>query len=224
MDGFTEIIRIDSCVDSRFSRAALDQHGCYLVNGVPCEVLIRSGEEAVIFCADPGMYPLLAERFRYHAPQITRFLDPGGKIVCEYPAAVLLTVSLDQIRPTQFYVDEDKLCAVRTFIRRPEDIILQVFPQGEAYVCLDGHTRLFLAVRNGWSKVCAVAVPAEDWAFRFLAEAERRGIRSPGDMILTDHAGYEENWNRFCERFMAEDPPGEAPGVTDGKRKEDGIL
>ena len=38
-----EIERIDTYRDERFSRRVLCQHGCFLADGVPCEVEIKIG-------------------------------------------------------------------------------------------------------------------------------------------------------------------------------------
>ena len=121
----------------------------------------------------------------------------------EYPSVQLLTLRLDQIQPSQFYVDEDKIVAVSSFIHNENDIIIQVLPFEGRYISLDGHTRLYYAVMKGWTSVRAVCDTSGDYIYDFVKEAQRRNIHSPKDMKLLTHREYEEKWNRFCDAYFA---------------------
>lgn len=200
-----EIKRINTYADSRFSQRVLHQHGCFLVDGSPYEVEILSDSEAVIRGRDRDAYPQILEEFRFFAPHITSFFNEAGAAVKVFPPVRLMTIPLERIQPSQFYVDEEKLAAVRTFIRKPEDIVIQVLPWEDRFISLDGHTRLYCAVRMGWTYVRAVADSADDYIHRFVAEAQARGIYAPKDMTLVCHAEYEEKWNRFCDDFFADE-------------------
>lgn len=197
------ITRINSYKDDRFSQKVLLQHGCFLVEESPYEVEIISDFEAIVRGENREMYPEVIAEFRFYTPHITRFLDGQGEKVKEYPRVQLLTVSLDQIQPSQFYVDEEKLAAVSSFIQGPNDIIIQVLPFEGRYISLDGHTRLYLAVMKGWNSVRAVMDTSGDYIYGFVEEAKRRNIHSPKDMELISHGVYEEKWHRFCDSFFA---------------------
>ena len=197
------ITRVNSYKDDRFSQKVLLQHGCFLVEEAPYEVEIISDFEAIVRGENREMYPEVIEEFRFYTPHITRFLDGQGEKVKEYPRVQLLTASLDQIQPSQFYVDEEKLAAVSSFIREPNDIIIQVLPFEGRFISLDGHTRLYLAVLKGWESVRAVVDTAGDYIYGFAAEAKRRNIHSPKDMERISHSEYEEKWHRFCDEFFA---------------------
>lgn len=259
-----EIKRIDTYRDGRFSQRVLCQHGCFLVDGMPCEVEIISDSEAVIRGACPEAYEQIIENFRFYTPHITGFYDEKGVVVREYPPVQLLKVNLNQIQPSQFYVDEDKVRAVSSFIHKADDIIIQVLPCGDMsqkgasqegdsqegnpregslsggapfqgktspampgagspsrdnplqgrYISLDGHTRLYYAVMQGWKHVRAVAETSDDWVYRFVEEAKRRGVYTPADLALLSHREYEEKWNRFCDRFFGETDGGQEEGQT----------
>lgn len=198
-----DIMRINTYDDPRFSAEALRQHGCFLVDGKPCEVLIIAEDTARITGAEEAALPALIEAFRFNAPHITRFVDEQGTLVRTFPPRTLLTISLTDIQPSQFYVDEEKLAAVRSFISHPEDIIVQVLPHAERYIALDGHTRLYLAVMEGWTHVRAVTEETDEYIFYFAAEARKRGICTPADMPLISHAEYEIKWNRFCDDYFS---------------------
>ena len=199
-----EIERINTYEDNRFSRKVLFQHGCFLVDEAPLEVEIISDFEAIIRGENKEAYLEVIEEFRFYTPHITRFYDVDGRLVREYPRVQLLTLCLDQIQPSQFFVDEEKIAAISTFIDNPQDIIIQVLPYEDRYISLDGHTRLYYAVMKGWECVRAVVESSDDWVYGFVAEAKKRSIYSPKDMALVSHEEYEEKWNRFCDEFFAE--------------------
>ena len=199
-----EIKRINTYDDNRFSQIVLYQHGCFLVDGKPYEVEIISDYEAIISGVDQAVYAEIIEEFRFYTPHITRFYDRDGQIVKEYPCTQLLTLRLDQIQPSQFFVDEDKITAISSFIHKPQDIIIQVLPNEDRFISLDGHTRLYYAVMKGWECVRAVVEASDDWVYKFVTEAQKRGIHTPKELTLVSHAEYEEKWNRFCDQFFAE--------------------
>ena len=199
-----EITRINTYEDNRFSQKALLQHGCFLVDGKPYEVEIISDYEAIISGVDQAVYAEIIEEFRFYTPHITRFYNRDGQIVKEYPRAPLLTLCLDQIQPSQFFVDEDKITAISSFIHKPQDIIIQVLPNEDRFISLDGHTRLYYAVMKGWECVRAVVESSDDWVYMFVTEAQKRGIYTPKGMALVSHDEYEEKWNRFCDDFFME--------------------
>ena len=199
-----EIKRINTYEDNRFSQTVLHQHGCFLVDGKPYEVEIISDYEAIISGVDQAVYAEIIEEFRFYTPHITRFYNRDGQIVKERPRASLLTMCLDQLQPSQFFVDEDKIAAISSFIHKSEDIIIQVLPNEDRFISLDGHTRLYYAVMKGWECVRAVVESSDDWVYKFVTEAQKRGIYTPKEMTLVSHDEYEEKWNRFCDQFFAE--------------------
>ena len=199
------IERIDSYRDERFSQTVLFQHGAYLINGLPYEAEITAPDTAVLRGAEHGAFSELIEAFRFHAPHITRFLDDSGRLLAAFPKSELLTVALGQIQPSQFFVDEEKLEAVGTFLRSGEDIVVQVLPWEGRWISLDGHTRLYWAVQRGITRVKAVETESDDWVWPFVREARKRGVFAPGDMLLLPHDEYEIRWNRYCDAVFAGD-------------------
>lgn len=198
----TEITRVNSYSDSRFSQRVLHQHGCFLVEDVPYEIEIASDFEAVIRGANRSLYPEIIDEFRFYAPHITKFRDADGALVLEFPAASVLELPLEQIQPSQFYVDESKIAAIKSFIHAPQDIIIQAARLENRYVSLDGHTRLYYAATQGWGTVRAAEAPMDAYISDFVAEARTRGIFSPKDMLLVGHREYEEKWNGFCDTYF----------------------
>lgn len=199
-----EIKRIDTYDDARFSKSVLLQHGCFLVDEIPYEVEIISASEAVIRGVDQTVFPMVIEEFRFYTPHIVRFYDNDRNVIKDFPNKELLKIPLDQIQPSQFYVDKDKIAAISNYIHEADDIVIQVMPHQNGYISLDGHTRLYYAVMKGWEYVRAVEETADDWVYRFVAEAQKRNIYTPKDMMLVSHEEYEEKWNRFCDEIFTD--------------------
>lgn len=199
-----DIKRIDGYTDGRFSKTVLDQHGAYLIDDEPYEIEITGETEASIRGKDPSCYEELIEYFRFHAPHISRFFDEAGATVAEFPAPELVRVKLENIQPSQFFIDETKLAAIESFIRCEDDIIIQVKPYGERFISLDGHTRLYHAVKSGFSSVRAVVSDSDEWVFKFVHEAERRGVIEPKDMVLLPHEKYVVEWDEYCDSVFAQ--------------------
>ena len=174
-----DIQRIDNYTDSRFSKTVLQQ-----------------------------VFAELIETFRFHAPHIGRFYSETGSPVASFPAPEILEVDLDNIQPSQFFVDEEKLAAIRSFIHQPEDVIIQVLPWNDRFISLDGHTRLYAAVQEGFPSVKAVISETNEWVWPFVLEAEKRKIFSPRDLILLSHDDYEVQWNQYCDSVFAQQDPG----------------
>lgn len=198
-----DIQRVDSYEDPRFSPKALCQHGAFLVDGEPYEVEILGRDSAVIRGARQELYSGVIEVFRFYAGHISRFYDSAGELVQEFAPMELFPVNLDAIQPSQFYVDEEKLAAVRQFVRRAEDVVIPVTPEGGRFISQDGHTRLAAAAELRLDKVYAFIAETNDVLYGFVKEARSRGVFTPRDLSVIPHEEYEVKWNRFCESFFA---------------------
>ena len=207
-----EIVRrIDSYEDNRFSKAALIQHGCFLIDDAPYEIEIISDSEGIVRGADDSLFSKIIDEFRFYAPHIYQFYNQSRELIKEFEPKRIFRVDLAQIQPSQFFVDKDKILSVSNFIRKPEDVIIQVLPYKERYISLDGHTRLYYAVMKGWNSVYAVEEKSDEWVYTFVREAMKRKIYTPMDMDMVSHREYEEKWNSFCDALFAE-----ADGDTNG--------
>lgn len=200
-----DITRIDTYVDNRFSQSVLNQHGAYIIGDEPYEIEIISKDYAVVRGKDTSAYEELIEQFRYHSPHICSFLDASGAVIKEYPKKEQVKINLENIQPSQFFIDKDKVEAVKSFISSEDDIVIQVIPWNDRFIALDGHTRLYLAKVLGFSYVKAVISETENWVWQFVGEAQKRGIFTPGDMKLLSHEEYEVKWNQFCDELFADE-------------------
>lgn len=202
-----KIERINSYNDPRFPEKLLLQHGCFLADGEPCAFDILSDHEAVVHYQGTGEFAELVDEFRFFARHITTFYNEAHEIVVKFPDEEIFSVAIQDIQPSQFYVDWDKIEAVRQFISTGSDIIVPVLRCGERYVALDGHTRLYWACMNGWETVRAVEDESGAYIWDFVQEAQKRKIFTPRDMELIAHSAYEEKWNQFCDQYFARSLP-----------------
>ena len=195
------IIRINTYDDHRFSQEALNQHGCYLADGdVPIEIRIISQSEAIII-GDEAYFDEVIDEFRFNSEHITKFYDESGELVKQFKGVELFKLDIDKIQPIQFFVDRDKLEAVKSFVNGEEDVIIPVAMHEGTYVSLDGHTRLYLAYSLGFKHVYAYQSQDFDGFDYFFDEARKRNIYSAKDLILLEHEEYVDKWDKFCDDY-----------------------
>lgn len=197
--------RINTYEDPRFEPDILRQHGAFVIDGkYPCGFRILDGQSAEVYYHDYADMDLILESFRFYTGHISRFYRPDGSLLKEYPAVEVFALSLEQIQPSQFYVDRDKLSAVGSFVQGPEDIVIPVMEQEGRYVSQDGHTRLYLAYQRGYGHVRAfLEKDAGGYIPDFVLEAQERGVFHVADMEALSHEEYEVKWNQFCDDFFA---------------------
>ncbi len=202
-----EIERIDTYDDDRFDKEVLKQHGAFLVDGqYPCSFRIVDEKTAVAGYHNYEGIEELIEEFRFYAEHITCFLDEQGNLLKEYPRVKTFDLELDQIQPSQFFVDEDKLKEVASFVRGPEDVVIPVtrMENTNQYISQDGHTRMYCACQKGIRTVKAFLAEEEnDYISYFFEEARNRGIYKISDMQVLSHEEYTEKWHRFCDKYFS---------------------
>jgi len=208
-----KIERINDYEDSRFAPEVLRQHGAFLLEDeYPCAFQIVDMRSAVVDFPEGLQIAEVIEEFRFYAGHITRFYDKKGNLLKEYPEAELFDLALEKIQPSQFYVDEDKLAAIESFVEGPEDVIIPVVRgnaaalaenAGAAYISLDGHTRLRCALQKGFQTVKAYFSEDEGgYIGDFVQEALKRGIYGIKDVRILSHEEYVEKWHAFCDDYF----------------------
>ena len=200
------IRRINNYTDARFSHTALLQHGAFLVDETPCEVIVTGASSACVHCPDAEAMDALINEFRFYAEHITHFTDASGRTLRTFPPVERFPVALADIQPSQFFVDEDKLDAVLSFIHAPEDAVIPLIRHGDRFISLDGHTRMYAAHRLGFDHVTGFIANHDDVILRFAEEAVCRGVRTPDQLELLSHEAYVIRWDGFCDRFFSNQP------------------
>lgn len=123
-----------------------------------------------------------------------------------------MTGRLRDLRPSQFYISQEKLAAVQTWFT-PEDLSnfdpLPVKWLDGQPTLTDGHTRAVAALLAGVEEVPLRREEDElDWELyrRCAAACRERGVLSPADLLgrILPAAEYRERWYGFCDRLQAE--------------------
>ncbi len=202
-EGKVEIQRINEYGDERFDPEVLRQHGAFLVDGHPCSFRILDGHSAKVFYHDYTDMEEILETFRFYTGHINRFYRADGGLLREYEEVEVFALPIGQIQPSQFYVDQEKLQAVGSFIQGPKDIVIPVLEYEGRYVSADGHTRLYLALQRGYDHVRAfLDKDVGNYLLEFVKEAQSRGVYHVEDMEKLPHEEYEVKWNQFCDDFF----------------------
>lgn len=196
------ILRIDTYEDERFDQEALNQHGCFVVNGNFFYQIKIISKDSALISGDEKYYNEVINDFRFFAEHIINFYSMDGKLIKKFDPPKIFTLKLDIIQPTQFYIDRKKLDAVKTFVKNKEDIIIPVAKYEDQYISLDGHTRLYLAYRLGFSYVYAFITKSFDGTDYFVKESKKRRVKAIKDMILLSHEDYRQKWDKFCDEYF----------------------
>lgn len=200
-----KIKRIDSYVDERFDDEVLKQHGAFIVDGkYQCSFRIINKDSAIV-CFDKEVEVLdVIDEFRFYSEHITNFYNENNQLIKAFPEVDIFDIEINNIQPSQFFVDLDKVNAIETFIKDEEDIIIALIKKDDQFISLDGHTRLYYAVSKGYSKVKGFLTETDESIYGFVEEARKRNVFNPSQLILVPHDEYEIKWNKFCDDFFCE--------------------
>lgn len=198
-----KIQRINEYDDIRFPREVLIEHGAFLIDDkYKCSFKITSKNTATVEFDKEINIEEVIDEFRFYAEHITKFYDINNKIIKSFPSINIFKIDIEDIQPSQFYVDKNKVESVSSFITNSNDIIVPLAKINDELVSLDGHTRLHLATKRGYKQVYGFYTLAEDYIRDFVLEAKRRNILTPYDLKLLTHEEYEKKWYRFCNEFF----------------------
>ena len=197
-----EIKRVTEYNNPSFSQIVLNQRGAFLIDEEPYEIEIISNDSAFVRGKNREFFKKLIEYFRYYSPHINNFFDENNKKIISFEKKRVLTLEVDKIQPSQFYIDEDKLNALKSFIKNSKDIVIQVVKSDEGYICVDGHTRLFIAFLNNFKTVHAIETEFDNDTNYFVSQAKKRNIFTIKDLKLVSHNDYKNLWIDFCNSYF----------------------
>ncbi|MBF1307529.1 MAG: hypothetical protein HXM94_07120 [Parvimonas micra] len=197
-----EIKRVTDYNNPIFSQIVLNQRGAFLIDEEPYEIEIISSDSAFVKGKNRKNFKKLIEYFRYYSPHILNFFDENDKKIISFEKKPVLTLEVDKIQPSQFYIDEDKVNALKGFIKNSKDIVIQVVKSDEGYICVDGHTRLFIAFLNNFKTVHAIETEFDNDTNYFVSQAKKRNIFTIKDLKLVSHNDYKNLWIDFCNSYF----------------------
>ena len=197
-----EIKRVTEYNNPLFSQIVLNQRGAFLIDEEPYEIEIISSDSALVKGKNGENFKKLIEYFRYYSPHINNFFDENDKKIISFEKKSVLTLEIDKIQPSQFYIDEDKVNALKGFIKNSKDIVIQVVKSDDGYICVDGHTRLFIAFLINFKNVLAIETEFDDDTNYFVSQAKKRNIFTIKDLKLVSHSDYKNLWIDFCDSYF----------------------
>ncbi len=121
-------------------------------------------------------------------------------------------LKLCDLQPSQFYISEKKLRAIREWFD-PKDLSgfepIPVKMLDGIPVMTDGHTRAVAALLEGLERVPLCLDEDElDWEMyrRCVLECRKRDVLSPTDLLgrLVPEDEYAEKWDKWCDRMQEE--------------------
>ena len=197
-----EIKRVTEYNNPLFSEIVLKQRGAFLIDEEPYEIEIISSDSALVRGKNRENFKKLIEYFRYYSPHILNFFDENDKKIISFEKKSVLTLEVDKIQPSQFYIDEDKVNALENFIKNSKDIVIQVVKSDEGYICVDGHTRLFIAFLKNFKTVHVIETEFDNDTNYFVSPAKKRNIFTIKDLKLVSHSDYKKLWLNFCDSYF----------------------
>lgn len=199
-----KIERINEHNDTRFPRAVLLEHGAFLIDDkYKCSFKIIKENTAIVEFDKEVNIDEVIDEFRFYAEHITKFYDINNKLIKSFENINIFKVNIEDIQPSQFYVDKNKVEAASYFIKSSDDIIIPLAKINEELVSVDGYTRLYLATQRGYKQVYGFYTLTEDYISDFVVEAKRRNILKPYDLPILEHDEYKIKWNEFCNDFFS---------------------
>ncbi|ODU54940.1 MAG: hypothetical protein ABT01_07330 [Clostridium sp. SCN 57-10] len=81
----------------------------------------------------------------------------------------LIKIGIDKLQPSQFYVNREKLNAIRCWAKDPEHFIVPILKHENELILLDGHTRLYMAKMLNIAEVYAYEDDSNNdiWTLRY---------------------------------------------------------
>ena len=198
-----KIERVNQYDDTRFSREVLLEHGAFLIDDkYKCSFKIMNQNTAIVEFDNEVNVDEVIDEFRFYAEHITKFYGINNKLIKSFKDINIFKLNIEDIQPSQFYVDKKKVESVSYFIKNEDDIIIPLAKINDELVSVDGHTRLYVATKRDYKQVYGFYTLTEDYISDFVLEAKRRNVLTPYDLQILEHDEYKIKWNEFCNNFF----------------------
>ncbi|MEA4875866.1 MAG: hypothetical protein RR598_09525 [Anaerorhabdus sp.] len=195
--------RIDDYKNLDINQNICNQHGVFRMNdNTLATVEIISQDSAVVQLENNECLNELIEEFRFYAEHITHFYNKKLELLKEFPHKNLIEIDIFELQPSQFFVNEDKVNAVSSFVNSSKDVVIPIIKKDEMIIVLDGHTRLYAASMKGIKTVFVFDTETEQYIYDFVQEAQRRNIKNVSDLKRLSHEDYEKEWYSYCDNYF----------------------
>ena len=161
-----------------------------------------NGREAVLH-SGAAFVDAAIDEFLFYSGFITTIRDGNGNVLRERKLSEPYLCGIMKIRPSQFYISEDKLAACKKWIKSREDVYIPVLIRNGETIAQDGHTRLRAALDSGFEAVYVYEEEYDPAIMHFVDEAGKRGIKSVADMEILSEEEYKLKWHKYCKDYFA---------------------
>ncbi len=206
-----EIIRvIDKKYNHLFDKESLDKRNCFVViddNKVyTYRFEIYECFKATIFFDNSKYLDEVINEFRFYAFCVTNFFDEKGNGIKTFDKVLLMDALIDLLQPSQFYIDEEKLDKIESWIF-DEQIAIPIVNKNGSMVILDGHTRLYSLKNNGFNVVKVyLDTSMDEDSLKYIDDfsylAREMNITKIDDLKKVSHEEYKILWNDFCDEYF----------------------
>lgn len=119
--------RIDDYKNLGIDQAICDQHGVFMMNDMTIsKVEIISQDSAIVHVENIDNLNELLDEFRFYAEHITNFYNDKHELLKKYPHKNLMEVDILTLQPSQFFVSEEKVNTVSSFVNTSKDVVVPI--------------------------------------------------------------------------------------------------
>lgn len=195
--------RIDDYKNLDINQNICNQHGVFRMNdNTLATVEIISQDSAVVQLENTDCLNELIEEFRFYAEHITHFYNTKFELLKEFPHKNLIEIDIFELQPSQFFVNEDKVNVVSSFVNSSKDVVIPIMKKDEMIIVLDGHTRLYVASMKGIKTVFVFDTETDQYIYDFVEEAQRRNIKNVSGLKRLSREDYEKEWYSYCDNYF----------------------
>lgn len=197
-----KITRINDYDNPDFEPLVLFQHCAYYIDEVPCSIKIIDSTTAIIDTNFSGNLAPVIDEFRIHAYNITNFYTKNMVLIESLPEITLNEFSIDELKPSQFYINELKLDAIKQWLNVESEVIIAITKIGNNLIIADGHTRLFRAKELGYQTVKTYFIEQEKYLYDFYNAAQEKEIYEIKDLQVISNEEYLIKWLGYCKQYF----------------------
>jgi len=157
------------------------------------------GREATLFSNTEEYINQAIDEFLFYSSFVLSIKDMHGHTLITRTSSEPYLCEIAKIQPSQFFINERKLCSCKKWIKSVDDIFIPIVVKDGKNISLDGHTRMRAALDLGYSSVYVYPDDYDEIIFHFADEAVRRNVNSVADMELVTDDEYKIKWDKFCD-------------------------
>ncbi|WP_250228147.1 hypothetical protein [Anaeropeptidivorans aminofermentans] len=180
----------------------MNQHGAFLIDETPCSFEIINMDTARISTLWQGSLDKIIDEFREFAGHITKFIDEENRMIQSFEAISLALIPIEKLQPSQFFVNTEKLNAINQWLLSKEQVIIPAVKSEGSFIVIDGHTRLYAAIKKGIEEAFFYTIERPSYIHDFVKEAMKRNIYSIRNLQELPPDKYEKEWIGFCNNYF----------------------